>query len=174
MDEACTDILRGRLSGWVREVHIGQAAGHWVRLAVSPLDRPGGARMLSVQLVDLSAERLAQEDLERERDFSAAVVDTTDTLIVVVDGGGSVVRFNPAAEAVSGLVSAEVLGTLAWDVFGPGLGDRLRELVEPTSRPERDASRHMEAEWVVRSGERRTVHWSAPTSTRARRTRPWC
>ena len=59
--------------------------------------------MLSVQLVDLTAERLAQVDLEHERDFTAAVLDTTNTLIVVLDQHGSIVRFNPAAEKVSGL-----------------------------------------------------------------------
>ena len=68
--------------------------------------------MLSVQLVDLTAERLAQVDLERERDFTAAVLDTANTLIVVLDEHGRIVRFNPAAEKLSGLRAEDVLGTL--------------------------------------------------------------
>ena len=98
MQRACADILEGRSPGWVREVRLGSASGRWVRLAASPLEGPGGRRMLSVQLVDLTAERMAQVDLEHERDFTAAVLDTANTLIVVLDEHGSIVRFNPAAE----------------------------------------------------------------------------
>ncbi len=161
MREACAAILRGRLSGWVQEVRVAREGTRWVRLAVSPLDRPGGARMLSVQLVDLTAERAAQEDLERERDFSTAVVDTTDTLIVVVDRHGRIVRFNPAAEAVSGLASTEVAGKDVAEVVGPDLGSRLRALVEGRDADEaRPGSGHLETEWRVSSDDRRTVRWS--------------
>ena len=164
MERACAEILEGRSPGWVQEVQLGSTQPRWVRLAASALDRPGGRRMLSVQLVDLTAERLAQVALERERDFTAAVLDTTNTLIVVLDEHGSIVRFNPAAEKLSGLRAEDVLGAPAWDVFGVGLGDRLHAQLHTRLGNRRsgtdDLPRTVEDEWLVRGGERRTVVWS--------------
>ena len=160
MQRACTEILDARSSGWVREVQLGSTPARWVRLAASALDRPGGRRMLSVQLVDLTTERLAQVDLERERDFTAAVLDTANTLIVVLDEHGRIVRFNPAAERVSGLRTEDVLGTLAWDVFGAGLGDLLHARLGARRPGPVPLPPVTEDEWAVRDGGRRTVAWS--------------
>lgn len=160
MRRACTEILEARSPGWVREVQLGSTPPRWVRLAASALDRPGGRRMLSVQLVDLTAERLAQVDLERERDFTAAVLDTANTLIVVLDEHGSIVRFNPAAEKVSGFRAEDMLGARAWDVFGAGLGDLLHARLG-AGRPGRAPLPPVtEDEWVGHGGRRRTVAWS--------------
>jgi PAS domain S-box-containing protein len=160
MQCACAAILEGRSSGWVREVRLGSAPSRWVRLAASALDRPGGRRMLSVQLVDLTAERLAQGELERERDFTAAVLDTANTLIVVLDEHGSIVRFNRAAEKVSGLRAEDVLGSYAWDVFGRELGDLLGARLGTRDPALAPLPSVVEDEWVVRGALRRTVAWS--------------
>jgi nitrogen fixation/metabolism regulation signal transduction histidine kinase len=42
--------------------------------------------------------RRANQDLEDERDFTAAVLETAGALVVVVDREGRIVRFNRAAE----------------------------------------------------------------------------
>ncbi len=160
MQRACADILEGRSPGWVREVRLGSASGRWVRLAASALEGPGGRRMLSVQLVDLTAERMAQVDLEHERDFTAAVLDTANTLIVVLDEHGSIVRFNPAAEKLSGLRAEDVLGVRAWDVFGVDLGDFLHARLGARHPGPVPLPSVIEDEWVVRHGQRRTVAWS--------------
>ena len=160
MQRACANILEGRSPGWVREVRLGSASGRWVRLAASALEGPGGRRMLSVQLVDLTAERMAQVDLEHERDFTAAVLDTANTLIVVLDEHGSVVRFNPAAEKLSGLRAEDVLGVRAWDVFGVDLGDFLHARLGARHPGPVPLPSVIEDEWVVRHGQRRTVAWS--------------
>ena len=151
----------GALHGWVREVRLGQgrralgpAGGLRAREARRRADaqRPAGRP---------ERERLAQEvprgraGLHRGRRGHHQHPDRRAST-----GSASVVRFNPAAEAVSGLpVSAEVLGTLVWDdASGPARRPAARAGWGPTGPACRGpASRQMEDEWVLPSGERRTV-----------------
>src|SRR5689334_2661488 len=57
------------------------------------------------------------EQLERERDFVAKVVDSTATLFCVLEPTGEIVRFNKALGRLSGLTGDDVRGQLFWDVF---------------------------------------------------------
>jgi PAS domain S-box-containing protein len=57
------------------------------------------------------------EQLERERDFIATVVDSTSTLFCVIDSDGAVVRFNEPLGRLSGRTRADAGGQKFWDVF---------------------------------------------------------
>jgi PAS domain S-box-containing protein len=158
LQHACDRILSRQQDTWVAEVRLGPQHRRWARLAVTALDRPGRERMLSVQLVDLTTEREALDDLEAARDFTEAVLDSTNTLIIVIDHEGRVVRFNPAAEHLSGYAFAEVAGLPVWDVVGPSLGEQLRHhLADHRSHTE---SHQVEEDWPTRTDERRTVVWA--------------
>ncbi|MFS8805173.1 CHASE3 domain-containing protein, partial [Synechococcus sp. R55.4] len=64
-----------------------------------------------------SAEReKAERSLRQERDFTNAVIDTAGALVVVLDPEGHILRFNRAAEQLSGYSLAEVKGRLLWDL----------------------------------------------------------
>lgn len=64
-----------------------------------------------------SAEReKAERALRQERDFTNAVIDTAGALVVVLDPEGHILRFNRAAEQLSGYSLAEVKGRLLWDL----------------------------------------------------------
>jgi len=64
-----------------------------------------------------SAEReKAERSLKQERDFTNAVIDTAGALVVVLDPEGHILRFNRAAEQLSGYSLAEVKGRLLWDL----------------------------------------------------------
>ncbi|MFS8842105.1 GAF domain-containing protein [Synechococcus sp. W55.2] len=64
-----------------------------------------------------SAEReKAERSLKQERDFTNAVIDTAGALVVVLDPEGRILRFNRAAEQLSGYSLAEVRGRLLWEV----------------------------------------------------------
>jgi PAS domain S-box-containing protein len=154
---AAERILAREEDSWAAEVRLGHEHQRWARLAVTGLDRPGGERMLSVQLVDLTTEREALADLEGERDFTQAVLDSANTLIIVIDHEGRAVRFNPAAEKLSGYSLAEVSGRPVWDVVGPSLAARLREHL---AGPAQAHSFQVEEDWTTRTDERRTVVWA--------------
>jgi PAS domain S-box-containing protein len=56
------------------------------------------------------------EELERERDFIATVVDSTATLFCVLEPDGAIVRFNKPLGRLSG-AGDEMRGRCFWDVF---------------------------------------------------------
>jgi PAS domain S-box-containing protein len=58
----------------------------------------------------------AERSLKQERDFTNAVIDTAGALVVVMDPEGRILRFNRAAEQLSGYSLAEVKGRLLWEV----------------------------------------------------------
>ena len=64
-----------------------------------------------------TAEReRAETALKQERDFTNAIIDTAGALVVVMDPEGHILRFNRAAEQLSGYSLAEVKGQLLWDL----------------------------------------------------------
>jgi len=103
--------------------------------------------------------RRANEALERERDFSSAVLDTAGALVVVVDRDGRIVRFNQACEETTGWTAEEVVGRPVWDVFV------VEEEVAAVRRVFEDLKAgqfpsHFENAWLTKTGERRLISWS--------------
>ncbi|HYA59265.1 MAG TPA: PAS domain S-box protein, partial [Burkholderiaceae bacterium] len=99
-------------------------------------------------------------DLRQERNFSNAVFTSAGAIILVVDRGGRIVRFNNAAEAFTGYSSDEVKAQpYFWENFlPPEERARGREIF---ARFDADSSaRRFEASWQSRSGERRLFDWT--------------
>src|SRR3954468_4133283 len=101
----------------------------------------------------------ATTGLLADQDFGAALVDTVQTLVCVLDRDGRIVRFNRACERATRFTSAEVVGRDAREtVIPPGerqafslvLG-RIRETRAPS--PER-------CHWATRDGGRRLIAWT--------------
>ncbi|MCU0292416.1 MAG: PAS domain S-box protein [Thermoanaerobaculaceae bacterium] len=71
-------------------------------------------------LMGTVAERLAAEsELEAERSFITAVLDTAGALVVVLDRAGRIVRFNRSCERTTGYSFEEVRGRAFWDFLIP-------------------------------------------------------
>jgi PAS domain S-box-containing protein len=66
----------------------------------------------------------AEEALRYERDFADGMIETAQTIVLVLDTQGRIVRFNPYMEEISGYVLAEVQGK---DWFTTFLPERDRE-----------------------------------------------
>lgn len=56
-------------------------------------------------------------ELQIERDFIAAVLETAGSLVVILDREGRIVRFNRACEQITGYTIDEVRGKAIWDLF---------------------------------------------------------
>jgi PAS domain S-box-containing protein len=57
------------------------------------------------------------EQLERERDFIATLVDSTSTLFCLLDSDGTIVRYNEPLGRLAGKTGDEIKGRPFWDVF---------------------------------------------------------
>jgi two-component system, sensor histidine kinase and response regulator len=110
---------------------------------------------------DIGERLRAQAALEAERDFSATVVDTAGSLVMVLDPERRIQRFNRACERLTGRTEAEVLGLVPSEHFVPSAEDAARvsgALRE--ARPE-DYPIDFEVEWLSAHGERRLIAWSS-------------
>jgi len=108
---------------------------------------------------DLSAREAAEEALRKERDFVAAILDTTSTLVLVLDREGGIVRFNRACERLTGYSFAEVKDKRCWDLFVPpeerGLVMAVFAQLTTGSFP-----KECENHWMTRDGDPRLIAWS--------------
>ncbi|UCE59462.1 MAG: PAS domain S-box protein [Phycisphaerales bacterium] len=70
-------------------------------------------------VVDITDRKRAEEALRKERDFADGLIETAQTIIMVLDTEGRIVRFNPFMEQVSGYRLEEVKGKCWFSTFVP-------------------------------------------------------
>ena len=132
----------------------------WVRTRARPVhDDAGEVARVVVCFTDITQRRRADEQLRQQRDFTDAVLDTADALVIVVDPEGRIVRFNGACERLTGYREAEVVGRSLWTTLLP---PEDREGVRQTFARllARDLPNRHENHWVARSGERRLISFA--------------
>ena len=133
---------------------------HWVAETGDVVRDAGGQalRMLGV-VQDITDRKLAADALQRERDFRAAILDTVDALVTVLDPQGHIVGFNRACEEISGYTFDEVKGRPFWELLLlPEEVDQVQSVfanLAQTAIPNRNENR-----WVTKEGEQRLIEWS--------------
>jgi PAS domain S-box-containing protein len=107
----------------------------------------------------ISKSRQVTPELEAEQNFSSTVLDTVDSLIVVFDHTGHIVRFNQACEALTGYTFAEVQGKPFWDLFSPP-EEKTAVQTNFAKLFSENFPNKSESHWVTRDGRRRLIAWS--------------
>jgi two-component system cell cycle sensor histidine kinase/response regulator CckA len=74
---------------------------------------------------ELAERRRTEEELRREHDFVESLIDTAQTIVLVLDTEGRILRFNRHLEAISGFSAKDVQGKPWFETFLPA-GDRER------------------------------------------------
>lgn len=78
---------------------------------------------------DISGRKRAEEALQSEKDFAETIIKTAQTIVLILDIWGRIVRFNPFMEELSGYALAEVRGKDWFSTFLPeGDRERIRNL----------------------------------------------
>ncbi|MEB3887389.1 PAS domain S-box protein [Lyngbya sp. CCY1209] len=143
---------------------------------LSPVELYQTVRALQQEVCQLQTERLEQIhqnrtelirqehtqsrlELQQERDFTTAILDTVATLIVVLDRQGRIVKFNQACARATGYSLAEVQNRVFWDLLVPepeveGVRDTFARLQSGRSM------NCYENSWVTKTGDRRLISWS--------------
>ncbi|HSR53686.1 MAG TPA: PAS domain S-box protein, partial [Acidobacteriota bacterium] len=122
--------------------------------------RVGDAHIYVHVLHDISRREQMAAELRREQEFSDTVLETLNSLVVVLDSQGRIVRFNKACERLTGYRFAEVRGRTVWEFL------LLPEEVEAVQREtqrllDKNLTHRFENHWVTRDGRRRLIRWSA-------------
>jgi PAS domain S-box-containing protein len=150
--------VRGVVAG---VFHPGAENPVWVLVNSEPVLDPETGEVEGVvsTFVDISERKIATEELKAERDFTAAVLETAGSLVIVLDRDGRIIRFNRACEQASGYTFREMAGRSLWDdLILPEETDGVRaafhELLHGAV-----PNRH-ENYWLRKDGERRLISWS--------------
>ncbi len=106
---------------------------------------------------------ISDKAIHSERDFLVRVLDYIDTLVVVLDGEGNIIRINRACERLFGYsdpVMREKLTTGILRLPSPiGVLHNLIEILRSNGNRE-----NYETEWTDISGIKRTIAWTINTS----------
>src|SRR3954471_21654678 len=106
---------------------------------------------------DDEAGRIAERSVDHE--VGAALVDTAQTLVCVLDAQGRIVRFNRACERVTGWSSNEVVGRDARETVIPPEDHRaFAEMI--AGMVATGAPNPQQGQWVTREGYRRVIAWA--------------
>ncbi|MCB0195099.1 MAG: GAF domain-containing protein [Anaerolineae bacterium] len=107
----------------------------------------------------IDAGRWIEQTLIAERDFIAAILDTVDALIIVLDRHGRTIRFNRTCEETTGYSFYEVRDQPFWSLFLlPAEVEPVRAVLAEL-RTDRISNQH-EAYWLTRDGQKRLIAWS--------------
>ena len=101
----------------------------------------------------------AEISLQKERDFTSAVLSTAGALVIVLDLKGRIVSFNKTCEQITGYSFDEVKGKPFWDFL------LIPEEIEPVKSVFKELkagqfpNKH-ENYWVAKDGTRYLISWS--------------
>ncbi|MCL4193213.1 MAG: PAS domain S-box protein, partial [Thermoguttaceae bacterium] len=112
-----------------------------------------------VAALEQSEVRRAQteEALERERSFTAQVVNGIDAIVCGLSPDGTTRYINATGERITGYRSEELLGRNWWEIFYPG--DDYRQVEELFRAFQQGDVRDYAMTLTTRTGEKRTISW---------------
>ena len=109
---------------------------------------------------DVTARKDTEHTLREQKAFIDAAMDAAANVIVVLDRDGRFVRFNGAAEKLTGYRAEEVLGQLFWELFIPA--DELEHVGKAFAAiiaGQTQMGDRFENHWLVRDGGSRLLEW---------------
>jgi PAS domain S-box-containing protein len=109
---------------------------------------------------DISDLKHTENALQQERNFVSAILDTVGALVIVMDSGGRIVRFNRSCELSTGYALEEVQGRHIWDFLT--LPEEVKRFKSVFSCSNADQlPQDYQSHWVTRCGTQRLIAWSS-------------
>ncbi|MCE5198323.1 MAG: PAS domain S-box protein [Armatimonadota bacterium] len=108
-------------------------------------------------LEDLVEQRTGE--LREEQEFTSAILYTSTAIVIVLGPDGKIVRFNRAAEQLTGYSQDEVYGRYLWDLLAPEQIWQVKSLFEELTSGKFPIQ--FESHIVGKDGSRRLIAWSS-------------
>ncbi|VEP12666.1 PAS/PAC sensor hybrid histidine kinase (modular protein) [Hyella patelloides LEGE 07179] len=116
-------------------------------------------RDISEQQTALRERKNTELQLQQERDFSKAIINTVDALIAVLDHQGTIVSFNHTCEQVTGYSSTEIKGQQIWEnLVAPEEKSTVKAVFERLLAGE--VPNQYTNYWLAKDGTRHLISWS--------------
>ena len=120
--------------------------------------------VLLTSIRDISGLKKFEDELKRERDFNRAILNTTDSLIVVIDLEGRIVTFNHSCEKITGYTIGEIEGKFLWELL-TFEKEKTREAISKMLGGEYPYI--YETYFKTKTGEDKVVSWTGTVINRA-------
>ncbi|MDJ0593220.1 MAG: PAS domain S-box protein [Pleurocapsa sp. MO_226.B13] len=141
-----------------------QLTGHkgtqrWLSTNAVPL--PNGDKITALLGVtrDISERKRTELQLQQERDFSNAIIDTVGALVAVLDCEGTIIRFNRTCEQISGYSFAEVAGKQIWEFLVDSQEKKAVKAVFERLLAGQVPNQYQHS-WLAKDGSRHLISWS--------------
>jgi PAS domain S-box-containing protein len=111
---------------------------------------------------DITERKRMEEIVRTERDFAESIVNTAQTIVLVLDPGGRILRFNPFMEEISGYRLEDVQGKDWFSTFVPERDrDQVRTIFSDALTG--NQTRGVVNSIVTRAGQEREIRWYSTT-----------
>lgn len=118
----------------------------------------GGNRCAIGIFRDVTDRKQAEAELRRQRDFSDSLIQTAQSIVLVLDTEGRIVQFNPYMEELSGYRLDEVRGKDWFDTFLPGRDhERIKSVFEKARS--NVATRGIQNAIIAKDGSEILIEW---------------
>ena len=131
----------------------------WLSTHAVPLK--DGDRIIAMLAVtrDISERKQAEIQLQQERDFSNAIINTVGALVAVLNRDGAIVNFNHTCEQITGYSSREVIGRQVWEfLIAPEEKEPVKAVFQRLLAGQ--VPNQYEHFWVAKDGSRHLISWS--------------
>ena len=136
-----------------------QGKSSWLSTHAVPLKSGDRITALLAVTRDITQRKQIELQLQLERDFSNAVIDTVGALIAILDRDGRIVRFNRTCEKATGYSFAEIEGQQVWDVLiAPEERSAVRAVFERLLAGQ--IPNQYENYWLAKDSTRHLISWS--------------
>ncbi len=143
------EVLGKKKDGTIFPIYLGVSEGR----------KEGDRRFFTGVIRDVTEVRRYQDDLKKQVEFTATILNTVRSLIMVLDSGGHIINFNRACEETTGYSFQEVAVRPFWDFF-LAMEDKEQVVKNFISTDPRSYPNHFEALWLTKKGQKRLIAWS--------------
>ncbi|MDH5394154.1 MAG: PAS domain S-box protein [Gammaproteobacteria bacterium] len=156
IDHIHADNLNQRLLG-VRKDEIGELAQSFNNMADQLQKTTVGKQKL---IKEIEERNKTEKELFEQTDFNNTVLEAANNIIVILDTNGHIVKFNRAAQELSGYTSEDLIGKAIWDYVIPteqraGVENVFNHL----KKNEIDIAMNYENHWLTKDGAYRLLEW---------------
>ena len=136
-----------------------KGTSRWLETNAVPLKDGNEIKALLAVTRDITQRKQAEFQLQQERDFSQAVIDTVGALVAVLDRQGAIVSFNYTCERVTGYSFGEVKGRVVWDFL---ISDEEKTATKAVFERLLTGQFHNQYEnyWLAKDGSKHLISWS--------------
>lgn len=108
-------VMKNLLEGRGEQEFYEPSIDRWLKVRVGELIL-NGKRLYLHTIEDFTKLKRLEEKIKEDEEKLKMLFENLDEAIILVDHTGTIVRWNPAAERITGLAKKDVVGKKLWDV----------------------------------------------------------